>query len=305
LTTPSSTAYLKISEGCDNLCSYCVIPSLRGRFRSRPMKGLIEEARLLADNGVKEIILIGQDITKYGFDLYEDDDLTSLLSELTEIEGLKWIRLMYLYPDHITGKLLDLINQKEKICNYLDIPIQHISSNILKRMNRNFSPVQIRTLLTGIRSKLPSVILRTSIITGFPGETQQDFDDLSEFIQEFKFNHLGVFSFSAEEGTPAAEYPDQIDDMIKEERRSSLMALQKKIVKKVNKNRLNALCEVLVENETSGNMYVGRSYAEAPAVDSQIYIISNKTLEKGEFVNVKITKTYDYDLLAEVYESGK
>jgi len=305
LTTPSSTAYLKISEGCDNHCSYCVIPSLRGRFRSRPMKGLIEEARLLADNGVREIVLIGQDITKYGHDLYEGDDLTALLSELAEVEGLKWIRLMYLYPDHITGKLLDLINKKEKICNYLDIPIQHISSSILKRMNRNFSPMQIRTLLTGIRNKLPGVMLRTSLITGFPGETQQDFDALSEFIKEFKFNHLGVFCFSAEEGTPAAEYPDQIDDLIKEERRSSLMALQKKIVKTVNKTRLNEVCEVLIEDETSENMYVGRSYAEAPAVDGQIYILSNKTLKKGEFVNVKITKAYDYDLLAETYESGK
>jgi len=305
LTTQSGTAYLKISEGCDNHCSYCVIPSLRGRFRSRPMEGLIDEARLLVESGVREIVLIGQDITKYGRDLYEGNDLTVLLTKLTETKGLKWIRLMYLYPDRINGKLLDLINQNEKICNYLDIPIQHISSGMLEKMNRNFSPMQIRTLLTEIRNRIPGVILRTSLITGFPGETQEDFDELSEFVKEYKFNHLGVFCFSSEEGTPAAEFPDQIHDLVKEERRSFLMTLQKKIVKAVNKTRLNEVCEVLIEDESSENMYVGRSYAEAPSVDGQIYVLSNKTLRKGEFVSVKITKTYDYDLLAETYESSK
>lgn len=305
LSTLAGTAYLKISEGCDNCCSYCIIPSLRGKSRSRSVKSLIEEANNLVRSGVKEIILIGQDITRYGHDLGEGANLLYLLNKLTEIEELKWIRLLYLYPDRVTTNLLAFMSQNRKICNYLDIPIQHISDKILKRMNRNSSAKQISSLITAARNMIPDVIIRTSLIVGFPGESENEFNELSSFLQEFQLNHVGIFSFSPEEGTAAATFNDQIDDSVKEARRASLMTLQKNISKRLNKTRLNEACEVLIEGENSENIYIARSYGEAPEIDGKVFVTSKKPLKKGEFINVKITKAYEYDLVAEEYESGK
>lgn len=305
ISTNDGTAYLKISDGCDNCCSYCIIPSLRGKARSRTTESLITEANSLVEAGVREIILIGQDITRYGHDLKEDKDLIFLLSKLVEIEKLKWIRLLYLSPERVTETLLDFISQQPKICKYMDIPIQHISDNILQRMNRNISSQKVKDLIFQARKKIPGVVIRTSLIVGFPGESENEFNDLSLFLKEFQFNHVGVFAFSSEEGTIAASFSGHIDDIIKEARRASLMTIQKSISKKLNKKRLNEICEVLIEGKTADNTYIARSYGEAPEVDGQIFISSDKTLKKGEFVNVKISKTYEYDLLAEIYEPGK
>ncbi len=305
LSTIDGSAYLKISDGCDNCCSYCIIPSLRGKARSRSVESLVCEADNLVKSGVREIILIGQDITRYGHDLEKDKDLIFLLKRLVDIEDLKWIRLLYLYPERVTETLLDYIAQQPKICKYLDVPIQHISDKILKSMNRNSTSEQIKALLTQTRNKIPGIIIRTSLIVGFPGESESEFDDLSLFLREFELNHVGIFCFSPEDGTKAAAFPEQLDDKIKEERRSSLMSIQKTISKRLNKRRLNEVCEVLIEGKSADNTYVARSYREAPDVDGQIYVLSDKTLKKGEFVNVKITKTYEYDLLAEIYESGE
>jgi ribosomal protein S12 methylthiotransferase len=305
LSTIDGTAYLKISDGCDNRCSYCIIPSLRGKARSRSFESLIEETAALVKGGVREIILIGQDVTRYGYDLDKDKDLIYLLNNMIEIEDLKWIRLLYLNPERVTDTLLDFIALQPKICKYLDIPIQHISDKILKRMNRSSTSENIKALLAKARKKIPGIVIRTSLIVGFPGEGEGEFNDLALFLREFQLNHVGVFSYSPEEGTDAATFSDQIDDAIKEERRASLMSTQKSISKRLNKMRLNEICEVLIEGKSADNTYIARSYGEAPEVDGQIYVLSDKSLEKGEFVNVKITKTYEYDLLAEIYESGE
>lgn len=303
ISTDNGTAYLKITDGCDNRCSYCIIPYLRGRSRSKSIDSILNEANHLVTSGTREIILIGQDITRYGNDLYEDIDLIYLLNCLIEIEELKWIRLMYLNPERISNSLIDFIAQQPKICKYLDMPIQHVNDNILKTMNRNSTSAEIKDLIKQIRARIPGIIIRSTLIVGFPGESECEFNELADFLSEFELNHAGVFCFSPEEGTEAALFPEQIDVMIKEERRSKLMAQQKSISKKLNKKRLNELCTVLIEGKSNNNTYFGRSYGEAPDVDGQIFVLSDKPLEKGEFVNARITKTYEYDLLAEVHES--
>jgi len=307
ISTQEVTAYLKIAEGCDNCCTYCVIPSLRGRFRSRPSVDILQEASKLADNGVRELILIAQDVTRYGQDLYDKYNLAALLKDLCRISGLKWIRLLYAYPDRITDELIDVIAGEEKVCNYLDIPIQHINDNILGRMNRTSDSATIRNLVGTLKRRIPDIALRTSLIVGFPGETEAEFNELKDFINEGWFNNVGVFAYSREEGTPAADMPMQISDEIKEERRSMLLSLQRKVSKKLNRTRVGRTCEVLIEGRESANIYFGRSYAEAPEIDGLIYVASERQLRQGEFVRAAISKAYEYDLLGEACanESGK
>jgi ribosomal protein S12 methylthiotransferase len=305
LTTPSYTAYLKISEGCSNCCSYCVIPQLRGRHTSRPMDEVLAEAQQLVENGVREIILVGQDLTRYGQDLGRGLSLAKLLGELVRLPRLTWLRLLYCYPDRVTDELIDIIGREDKICNYLDIPLQHINPLILKRMNRHFSPAEIRKLIAKLRERIPRVVLRTSFIVGFPGEGEEEFRELLDFVEEIRFDRLGVFAYSREEGTPAAVYTDQINEDTKERRKAAIMDIQRRISKKLNRQRVGQSYQVLIEGIQANNIYVGRSYGEAPEIDQHIYVISEKPLKAGEFVEVRITKAYDYDLLGETYESSK
>jgi ribosomal protein S12 methylthiotransferase len=305
LTTPPYTAYLKISEGCNNYCTYCVIPQLRGRHRSRPLDGLLKEAEELVAGGVRELILVGQDLTRYGQDLDGQLSLVKLLKELVKIPELVWIRLLYCYPDRVTDELIDTVAQEEKICKYMDIPLQHIHPSILKRMNRHFAPEEIRNLLLKVRNRIPGIILRTSFIVGFPGEDEDEFRQLLDFAQEFPFNRLGVFTYSREEGTLAAGYPHQVDREVKEARRAALMGIQQKISKELNQRRVGEVCHVLIERDNPQGIYTGRSYGEAPEIDGQIFVISQKPLHVGEFVKVRITKAYEYDLLGETYEFSK
>lgn len=305
LTTPSYTAYLKISEGCSNRCTYCVIPQLRGPHVSRPMDHVLEEAQLLVDRGVKEIILVGQDLTRYGQDLKGDVSLVKLIKELVKIPGLVWVRLLYCYPDRVTDELIDAIAQEEKVCNYIDIPIQHIHPEILRKMNRPADPEQIKSLLAKLRKRIPDIIIRTSLIVGFPGEGNAEFQELLDFVKEYQFNRVGVFPYSKEEGTPAARLPGQVDERTKEARRDALMSIQQKISKRLNRQRVGQICKVLIEGTSSEGVYFGRSYGEAPEIDGQVFVISDRPLKAGDFVNVKITKAYEYDLLGEDYESGK
>lgn len=305
LTTPSYTAYLKISEGCSNRCTYCVIPQLRGPHVSRPMDHVLEEAQLLVDRGVKEIILVGQDLTRYGQDLKGDVSLVKLIKELVKIPGLVWVRLLYCYPDRVTDELIDAIAQEEKVCNYIDIPIQHIHPEILRKMNRPANPEQIKSLLAKLRKRIPDIIIRTSLIVGFPGEGNAEFQELLDFVKEYQFNRVGVFPYSKEEGTPAARLPGQVDERTKEARRDALMSIQQKISKRLNRQRVGQICKVLIEGTSSEGVYFGRSYGEAPEIDGQVFVISDRPLKAGDFVNVKITKAYEYDLLGEDYESGK
>jgi len=305
LTTLPGTAYLKIAEGCDNRCSYCAIPYIRGKYRSRTMTSLIEEAKGLAENGVKELIVIAQDITRYGQDLRDGTNLVSLLKELCKIDELKWIRLLYCYPDRITDELLDFMAEESKICKYLDIPLQHVNPNIVERMNRRFSKLQAQQLIDKIRKKIPQVVLRTTYIVGFPGEGQDEFEELKEFIENCPFNHAGVFAYSREEGTPAADFMDQVDDATKNKRKNTLMAMQRKISKRFNREFVNKIIDVLIEGEDSPGIYIGRHYGQAPEIDGHVYVFSKQALKPGDFVPVKITKAYDYDLLGDHYEFSK
>lgn len=305
ISTSAGTAYLKIADGCDNHCTYCIIPKLRGRFRSRPISSLINEAKKLARDGISEIILVAQDVTRYGQDSGGQHDLVELLEQLCQIHELRWIRLMYCYPDRITDELIELMAAEEKICNYMDIPIQHINQRILSRMNRTSDSMQIRQLLSKLKSCIPDIVLRTSLITGFPGETEEEFQELENFIKEGYFQHIGVFTYSREEGTRAASFPDQIEDSIKEERRSKLMSVQKRVSKRLMRKRCGQVCDVKIEGKQSEKIYYGRSYGEAPEVDGLVYVHSPYHLKTGDFVKVRITNAFDYDLLGEVYESGK
>jgi len=305
ISTVGPVAYLKIAEGCDNHCTYCIIPKLRGRFRSRTIASLATEAEGMVKKGIRELIIVAQDITRYGQDSNGEYDLVMLLKELCRIPDLKWIRLMYCYPDRITKELIDLIATEEKICSYMDIPIQHIHPDILSKMNRVSKGNQIRTLLKSLRERIPGIVIRTSLIVGFPGEGESEFQGLMDFVGEGYFNHIGVFPYSREEGTRAAEFPDQVEEPVKEERRIRLMSVQRKISRRLMKARVGQNCEVLVEGRETAGLYYGRSYGEAPEVDGLIYVRSSYPLPIGNFVDTVITKAYDYDLLGEVYESCK
>ncbi len=303
-TTLSFFAYLKIAEGCDNCCSYCAIPSIRGKFRSVPMAELIDEAEKMVHNGVRELIIIAQDTTRYGEDLYGKLMLPELLTKLCEIDGLKWIRLLYCYPDRVTDELLDVMAREEKIVKYMDLPIQHCDGEILKKMHRRGDEDSLRALIAKIREKVPGITLRTTLITGFPGETEEQFGRLAEFVKDIEFDRLGCFAFSAEEGTPAEKLPDQLDEETKQHRADIIMEQQMIINTKKNNELIGKTIEVVTEGfDRYGECYFGRSAADAPEIDGKIFFSSSgKRQVPGKFVNVKITDMVDYDLIGEIDE---
>lgn len=299
-TTPTHSAYIKISDGCDNFCTYCIIPKLRGKYRSRKMENIIKEAAALGENGVKELILIAQDTTRYGFDLYGEYKLPELLKQLNEIEGIQWIRILYAYPEMITDELIEAMASLEKVCHYLDMPIQHCSDEVLKRMNRRTSKADLEALIKKLRNKLPNIVLRTSLIVGFPGEKEHHFEELKQFVQEMEFDKLGVFEYSKEEDTPAAKLPDQVEEGIKESRRAAIMEIQQQISLNKNQQKVGSTMEVLVEEILDKSKdYMGRTRGDAPEIDGLVYLQSEEPLKVGELVKVKITGALEYDLMGE------
>lgn len=297
LTTPSYTAYLKIADGCNNNCTYCAIPKIRGRFRSRAIEDIVSEARELAENGVKELILIAQDTTRYGIDLYGEYSLDKLLCELVKIEKISWIRVHYFYTEAITDSLIDVMAKNEKICNYIDMPIQHINNDILRRMARRTSREEIIEKIAKIREKMPDSVIRTSIIVGFPGETEEQFNELYEFVKETRFDRMGVFAYSREEGTPAAEFKDQIDEAVKQKRLDKLMMLQQGISLELNKSKIGNTLEVIVEGYDEENfLFYGRSRYDSIEVDGTVYFGTEYEVKCGETVKVKILEGEEYDL---------
>ena len=303
VTTGGHYAFLKIAEGCDKRCTYCIIPYLRGKFRSVPMEQLIREAEELAEKGVKELILVAQETTLYGKDLYGEKKLPELLKRLAAIDGIQWIRLQYCYPEEITDELIETIKNEEKICNYLDIPIQHASDAILKRMGRRTNNAQLRELIAKLRKEIPDIALRTTLISGFPGETEEDHEILMEFVDEMEFERLGVFAYSAEEDTPAAEYPDQIPQEVKEERRDAIMELQQEIAFEKAEAKVGQILEVMIEGKVADeNAFVGRTYMDAPNVDGLIFVNADVPLMSGDFCRVKVTGALEYDLIGELYD---
>lgn len=298
LSTPPHWAYLKLSDGCDNRCSYCAIPSIRGKYRERPMENIIEEAKLLASNGVKELILVAQDTTKYGVALYGEYRLSALLGELCKIEGIRWIRLLYCYPDKITDELIDTIAREEKVCSYVDIPLQHCSGKILKAMNRSGDYNSLKALICKMRSKIPDLSLRTTFMVGFPGETDEDFEELCKFVKEMRFEKMGCFEFSPEEGTPAFDMPLQVDADTKKRRFETIMDIQYRITENANKSRIGRVYETVTDGR-DGERYIGRCYLDSPEIDSGIIFTSANELSEGDFVRVKVTDYDGYDLIGE------
>ena len=301
VTTGGHFAYLKIAEGCDKHCTYCIIPKIRGEFRSVPMERLIREAQELADQGVKELILVAQETTLYGKDLYGEKSLHRLLRELCKISGLRWIRILYCYPEEIYDDLIQTIKEEPKICNYLDLPIQHASDGILKRMGRRTSKQELVDIIGKLRSEIPDICLRTTLITGFPGETQEQHEELMDFIDEMEFERLGVFTYSPEEDTPAAVMPDQIDEEVKLDRQAELMELQQEIAFDNAQEMIGREVLVMVEGKVADeNAYVGRTYRDAPNVDGLIFINTDEELLSGDFARGKVTGAVDYDLIGEL-----
>lgn len=301
-TTLPFYSYLKIAEGCSNCCSYCAIPAIRGKFRSVPMETLIDEARTLAERGVRELNIIAQDTTRYGEDLYGESKLPELLEKLCEIDGLKWIRVLYCYPERITDKLLDVMAREKKIVKYIDIPIQHCDGDILRKMNRPGDEASMRAVVEKIRAKIPDMIIRTTLITGFPTETEDQFERLADFVKDMRFDRLGCFPYSQEEGTRAAEMEGQLDEDVKTRRADVIMKQQQIIMAQNNKRMIGKTIEVLTEGfDRYGECYFGRSAADAPDIDGKIFFTSpEKKLTAGSFVKVKITETLDYDLIGEI-----
>lgn len=301
MTPPYHTAYLKIAEGCDKHCTYCSIPLIRGKFRSIPMEELLNEADYLAKNGVSELILIAQETTVYGTDLYGKKSLVELVEKLSEIEELKWIRLMYCYPEEIDDELIDLIASNPKVCHYLDIPIQHSSDLILQKMGRRTSRKDLVDIISKLRSKVPDIALRTSLIAGFPGETDKEFADVLKFVKQIKFDRLGVFAYSREEGTPAYKFKNQVPQKIKKERKKAIMELQSEISDKKNSKMVGKKITVIIDGfDPDNNVFVGRSYKDAPDVDGVVFIKGGTNLMSGDFVKVKITDYNEYDLIGEI-----
>ena len=301
VTTGGHYAYLKIAEGCDKRCTYCIIPKVRGGYRSVPMEALVKEAEELAEGGVRELILVAQETTVYGKDLYGRKALPELLEKLCRIPGLYWIRLLYCYPEEITPELIDCIRREPKICHYLDMPIQHAADEILKKMGRRTNQEELRERIAQIREAIPDICLRTTLISGFPGETQEEFEELYNFVDEMEFDRLGVFPYSREEGTPAAEMPDQVPQEIKESRRDELMELQQEIAfekaESMKGRTILAMIEGKVEDE---NAYVARTYMDAPGVDGLLFINTSRQLLTGDFVRARVTGSYEYDLIGEL-----
>ena len=303
VTTGGHYAYLKIAEGCDKRCSYCIIPKVRGNYRSIPMESLLAEARKLVEFGAKELILVAQETTLYGKDLYGEKSLPRLLHELCKIDGLYWIRILYCYPEEITDELIETIRTEEKVCHYLDIPIQHASDNILKRMGRRTNQAELRDMIARLRERIPDICLRTTLITGFPGETQEDHEELMAFVDEMEFDRLGVFTYSAEEDTPAAEFEDQIEEEIKKDRQAEIMELQQEIAFEKAENAVGRTVLAMIEGKLPDeNAYAARTYMDAPNVDGLVFVQTSRELMTGDFVKVKITGSYEYDLIGEIVE---
>ena len=301
LTTPQYWAYLKIGEGCSNRCTYCTIPSIRGNMRSRSMENVIDEARQLAESGVKELILIAQDTTSYGLDLYGELKLPELLNELCKIDSIEWIRLLYCYPDRITDELIETMKNQEKVVNYIDLPLQHADDKILKAMNRRGDQALIRNVISKLRAEIPDVIIRTTFIVGFPGEGEEEFETLAEFVNEIEFDRLGVFTFSPQEGTPAFDMEDQVDEDIKTRRGEVIMQDQYSIMEEKNNEKIGKTYRVVVEDyDGYSDSYTGRTYMDAPEIDGLVKFTSHKDLDIGDFVDVEIFDVEDYDLIGEV-----
>ena len=297
LTTPDYFAYLKIAEGCDNRCTYCAIPSIRGKFRSRPMEDVIAEAKELAALGVKELVVVAQDVTRYGEDLYGEYRLAKLLRAITEETSIPWVRILYCYPDKMTDELIAEIRDNPRIVKYVDLPLQHISDPVLRRMNRHGDSAMIRALIAKMRREIPDLTLRTTFIVGFPGETEEDFEALCSFVEETRFEHLGVFPYSAEEGTPAAKLPDQIDEQVKQDRADIIMKAQMQINIEQNEAKIGSVIRVLVEDfDPVSEAHFGRSAADAPEIDGKVYFKASRRVAPGSMIDVKIRDVVDYDL---------
>lgn len=307
VTTGSHMAYLKIAEGCDKRCSYCIIPKIRGHFRSVPMEELLREAESLAQQGVRELVLVAQETTLYGKDLTGEKELPTLIHNLCKIDGIEWIRLLYCYPEEINDELIEVIKTEEKVCHYIDMPIQHSENRILQRMGRRTSREDLVAVIQKLRKEIPDIAIRTTLITGFPGETQKDHEGLLEFVKECRFERLGVFTYSPEEGTLAAEFEDQIPEEVKEERRDEIMTLQQEISFEHTQEMVGKVVKVMVEGYLyEDDIYIGRSYMDAPKVDGCVFINSQEELMTGDFVYVKITQGREYDMIGEVdYEFTK
>lgn len=309
ISTAPSYAYLKIAEGCDNCCTYCIIPKIRGKYRSRKMDDILIEAESIAEKGIKELILVAQDTTRYGTDIYGQRKLAELIRKLSRINGIEWIRILYCYPDEIDDGLIDEFSNNEKLCKYIDIPIQHASSRILHTMGRRSGSIPIQNLINRLREKVPGIVIRTSLIVGFPGETNEEFKILHEFVRNIKFDRLGVFEYSREENTPAYLIKPQVNGKVKKERYDKIMMLQKKITEDKSRSRVGKIYKTIVEGVSEdGIFYHGRTYAESPDIDGKVYFTNSnpKPLKAGDFVNVKILDIDNYDLIGEVeYESTK
>ncbi len=303
VSTGGHFAYLKIAEGCDKHCTYCIIPKLRGAYRSIPMEYLLKEAQELADQGVKELILVAQETTLYGKDIYGEKSLHRLVRELCRINGIQWIRILYCYPEEITDELIQVMKEEKKVCHYLDLPIQHANDQVLKRMGRRTTKQELIDIVHKLRKEIPDICLRTTLITGFPGETREQHEELMEFVDEMEFDRLGVFTYSPEEGTPAAEMPDQIDQEVKEERQAELMELQQEVAFDKAGEMKGREVLVMIEGKVADeNAYVGRTYRDAPNVDGLIFINTEEELVSGDFVKVEVTGALDYDLIGGLVE---
>jgi len=301
VTTGGHYAYLKIAEGCDKHCTYCIIPSLRGGYRSVPIERLVKEAETLAGEGVRELILVAQETTLYGVDLYGKKSLPDLLRKLCQIDGIRWIRLLYCYPEEIGGDLIQVMKEEEKICHYLDLPIQHANDDILKRMGRRTTKAELTGLIRKLKEEIPDIALRTTLITGFPGESEAQHEELMAFVDEMEFDRLGVFTYSQEEGTPAAKMPDQIPEEVKEERGDALMELQSEVSQDLSQDMVGKVMDVFIEGKVADeDTYVGRTYRDAPDVDGLIFIDTPEELITGDFVKVKVTGASEYDLIGEL-----
>ena len=303
MSTGGHFAYLKIAEGCDKHCTYCIIPKLRGAYRSIPMEHLLKEARELAGQGVKELILVAQETTLYGKDIYGEKSLHRLVKELCRINGIQWIRILYCYPEEITDELIQVIKEEKKVCHYLDLPIQHANDQVLKRMGRRTTKQELIDIVGKLRKEIPDICLRTTLITGFPGETREQHEELMGFVDEMEFDRLGVFTYSPEEGTPAAEMQDQVDEEVKKERQAELMELQQEVAFDKAEEMKGREVLVMIEGKVADeNAYVGRTYRDAPNVDGLIFINTEEELVSGDFVRVKVTGALDYDLIGGLVE---
>ncbi len=301
VTTPDYTAYIKVAEGCDNRCSYCAIPNIRGAFRSRKIEDIVEEAKSLEELGVKELVIVAQDTSRYGLDIYGEYSLARLIQELTKNTAIPWFRLLYCYPDKITDELVNEIANNDRVVKYIDLPIQHISDNMLKAMNRHGDGACVRDTVKRLREQIPGIVIRTTAIVGFPGETEEDFTELCEYIKEAKFDRFGAFPYSREEDTPAYDLPDQIDEQVKQDRYDEIMALQLDIHEELNQKKIGKTVTVLCEGfDPVAETFFGRSEADAPEIDGKVYFSSKTKPKEGQFVKVKITDAIDYDLYGEM-----